>query len=405
MLWMKIGINIDRIPARHLHQLFHTMTINQDLFRTITTPAIILDKQRLEANCARMATRAASAGVKLRPHLKTAKSAEVAALATAGQFGGITVSTLAELAYFFHAGFRDMTYAVGIVPAKMETIERLTEQGARIRIILDSVEAAEQLARRPRSFQDTIPVLIEIDCGGHRAGVRPEDAQLVEIARRLAAIPGLSFDGVLTHAGHSYHAADDAARNAIALEERDAALAAAQKLQEAGFGCPTVSIGSTPTALTGISLDGVSEIRPGVYVFFDLAQARLGVCAVDDIAVSVLATVIGHHHENGHLLIDAGALALSKDVSANEFDPHVGYGLVCDVEGKLLTGMFVADVHQEHGFVRCADASLRFGDFPIGSQLRVLPNHACMTVAPYGEYHVLDPDKRSISLWKKTTGW
>lgn len=380
-------------------------TVNQNTFHAVPTPAIILDRQRLEANCARMAARARGAGVMLRPHLKTAKCAQVAALATTGQFGGITVSTLAELNYFFDAGVRDMTYAVGIVPAKMETIERLTAQGARIRIILDSVEAVEELAARKTVFDGAIPVLIEIDCGGHRAGVAPQDGRLIDIARRIAATPRLALDGVLTHAGHSYHAADAVARRAIAIAERDAAVLAAHRLREAGFGCATVSIGSTPTALTDIPLDGVTEIRPGVYVFFDLSQARLGVCAVEDIAVSVLATVVGHHREAGHLLVDAGALALSKDVSANEFDTHIGYGLVCGVDGEPLPGMHVADAHQEHGFVRCADGPVHFEQFPIGSLLRILPNHACMTVAPYGEYHVIEPDRTALTRWPKATGW
>lgn len=380
-------------------------TVTEDRFSAIATPAIVLDKERLAANCARMAERARAAGVRLRPHLKTAKSAEVAAMATAGQFGGITVSTLAELEYFFDAGYRDMTYAVGIVPAKMDTIERLTAKGARIRIILDSVEMVEALAARPASFGGAIPVLIEIDCGGHRAGVTLEAGLLIEIAQRIAKVPRLTLDGVLTHAGHSYHAADPAARRAIAIEERDAADHAAQRLRAAGFDCATVSVGSTPTALTDIPLDGVTEIRPGVYVFFDLSQARLGVCGVDDIAVSVLTTVIGHHREAGHLLIDAGALALSKDVSANEFDPHIGYGLACSVKGEPLPGMVVADVHQEHGFVRCANGPIRFEQYPVGSRLRILPNHACMTVAPYREYLVLEAGNPRLGHWSKTLGW
>ncbi|HZW21751.1 alanine racemase [Noviherbaspirillum sp.] len=366
------------------------------------TPAVILDRSRLQANCERMAQRAAHAGVSLRPHLKTAKSAEVARIATAGQTGGITVSTLAELAYFFDAGFRDMTYAVGIVPSKLPAIARFIEQGARINVVLDSVRAADEIAGHAGA---PIPVLIEIDCGGHRAGVAPESSELIDIAERIASAPGLRLEGVLTHAGHSYHAADAAARGEIAIAERDAALRAAERIRGAGMSCPTVSIGSTPTALTDISLDGVTEIRPGVYVFFDLSQARLGVCGVDDIAVSVLATVIGHHREAGHLLVDAGALALSKDISANEYDPQVGYGLVCDIDGQPVEGLHVADVHQEHGFVRSAAGDLPFDRFPVGTQLRILPNHACMTVAPYREYHVLDAGSARLTKWSKTYGW
>lgn len=371
----------------------------------VPTPAVILDRQKLVANCRRMAARAAGAGVRLRPHLKTAKSAEVAAIATSGQFGGITVSTLAELRYFFDHGIRDMTYAVGITPGKMPVIESFIEQGAAIRIVLDSVGMADALAARNGGFKGRVPVLIEIDCGGHRAGVAADGMELLEIAGRIAGAPGLVLDGVLTHAGHSYHAADERSRETIAMAERDAAVLAARRLREAGFDCPTVSIGSTPTALTGITLDGVTEIRPGVYVFFDLAQEALGVCSVDEIAVSVVATVIGQHRAAGHLLIDAGALALSKDVSAGEFRRHVGYGLVCDLAGRPLPGMYVADAHQEHGFVKSSAEALDFERFPVGSRLRILPNHACMTVAPYPEYQVFDGADRPLSRWSKTTGW
>lgn len=372
---------------------------------SLPTPAVLLDKPRLQANCQRMIERARTAGVRLRPHLKTAKSAEVARIATASQFGGVTVSTLAELDYFFRAGFTDLTYAVGIVPSKMVAIESLTQQGARIRILVDSIDAVDALAQREARNGVSIPVLIEIDSGGHRAGITPDSPQLLAIAQGIAATPGLSLEGVLTHAGHSYHAANDEARTAIAIAERDAAVHAAERLRQAGFAIDTVSIGSTPTALTGIPLDGITEIRPGVYVFFDLSQARLGVCSVEDIAVSVLATVIGHHREAGHLLIDAGALALSKDISANEFDPHVGYGLVCDEQGRPVPGAYVADVHQEHGFVKSSDGPPPFDRFPIGSRLRVLPNHACMTVAPYREYYVVEEGAEGLGRWEKISGW
>lgn len=402
-IW-RVNIAGNASPPRDIFLLIN-VTTPQDLFASLPTPALLLDKEKLQANCARMAQRARAAGVKLRPHMKTAKCAEVARIATDGQFGGITVSTLAELEYFFAAGLTDMTYAVGIVPPKMEAIERLVNQGTHIQILLDSLSTVEALAARPTAFAGVVPVLIEIDCGGHRAGVNPEGEQLLAIAQRLAREPRYTLAGVLTHAGHSYHAADTAARTKIAMAERDAAVHAAQRLRDAGFACPTVSIGSTPTALTDIPLDGVTEIRPGVYVFFDLAQAQLGVCAIEEIAVSVLATVIGHHREAGHLLIDAGALALSKDVSASEFAQDIGYGLVCSLQGEVVPGMYVADMHQEHGFVRSSSGTLPFERFPIGARIRILPNHACMTVAPYSEYHVVQPGEAALQAWPKATGW
>ena len=379
------------------------VTTSQELLSRLATPAIVLDRQRLLSNCARMAERARSAGVRLRPHLKTAKCAEVARLATSGQSGGITVSTLAELNYFFEAGFRDLTYAVGIVAAKMDAIESLIRRGAQVRILLDSVQAVADLAARGSALE--VPVLIEIDCGGRRAGVAADGDALLAIARHIEEAPGLVLDGVLTHAGQAYHAASAAVRSEIARAERDAAVCAARRLRDAGYACHTVSIGSTPTALTDIPLTGVTEIRPGVYMFMDLAQAGLGVCRPEDIAVSVLATVIGHHREAGHLLVDAGALALSKDTSAGEFAPATGFGAVCDIDGRPVPGLHVADVHQEHGFVRSSGGPVPFDRFPVGSRVRILPNHACMTVAPYPQYEVIDTDAGTLSHWTKTYGW
>lgn len=377
-------------------------------FDELPTPSLILDRSRLAENAARMRARATQFGVMLRPHLKTAKSGAVAELALGGK-GPITVSTLAEANYFLAHGFKDMTYAVGIVPAKLDQAAKLQHDGADLKLLTDSVDIAAAIAARGRELRQRFRVLIEIDTGLGRAGIAPDAAELVPIAQALAE--GAELVGVLAHAGHSYHGASIDEVKQIAEEERAGAVAAARRLREAGFPCPVVSVGSTPTALHAERLDGVTEIRPGNYLFFDLFQVGVGSCRMEDIAVSVLASIISHHRPRNHLVIDAGALALSKDTGANEHRPGTGYGLICLPGGKVpLPGLAVLDVHQEHGIVAHAKgldaiSKLPFERFPIGSRVRVLPNHACMTAAMYERYYVTDGGTEVVAEWDRINGW
>jgi len=219
----------------------------------LPTPALILDRGVLAANCAKMAQRAAALGVRLRPHLKTAKSAEAARIATAGQFGGITVSTLAEARYFAERGFRDLTYAVGIAPGKLDEIARLQAAGARLQLLTDDLAGVAAVAARAAAPGAQFDLLIEIESGGGRGGVLPESAALLEIGGAIAAAPGLSLLGVLTHAGQSYLCRGAEAIAAVAEEERLAAVRAAERLRDAGLPCPVVSVGAT-TRAPGASL-------------------------------------------------------------------------------------------------------------------------------------------------------
>ena len=374
----------------------------------LETPALILDLAVLERNCAAMAERAKRHGVRLRPHIKTAKSAEVAVIATRGQFGGLTVSTVAEAAYFAAHQFRDLTYGVGIARDKIPALAAIQrEHGATINLILDSVSAASAVAASAAKQQSVFPVLIEIDTGGRRAGLDPEDPELIPVAQAVAESKSLRLSGVLSHAGHSYHAHGPDEIRRIAEQERWGVVQAAQRITAAGLPCETVSVGSTPTAVYAERLDGVTEMRPGVYTFFDLDQAGLGVCTEDDIVVSVLATVIGHNRRSNRILIDAGALALSKDLSASEFSENIGYGLIRPVRGAVLppVHLFVAEVHQEHGQIAAAKGELPWDDLPIGAKVRVLPNHVCLTAAPFDRYHVDRGDGLAEVEWEKIRGW
>ncbi len=372
----------------------------------LKTPSLVLDRTRLMRNVEAMSARMKHHGVDLRPHMKTAKSAEIARLATAGHGGGITVSTLNEAAHFAKAGFRDITYAVGIVPQRLAEVAALQRDGASVAIVTDSVEIARLVGREAESSDARFGVFVEIDSGGGRAGVAPDDPALLEIARALNAAAGVELRGVLTHAGHSYDCASVAGIEAVAEEERLAVVSAASRLREAGLPCPVVSVGATPTAVFGRNFEGVTEARPGVYVFYDLFQAGLGCCTFDDMAVSVLASVSGHRRREGRLLLDAGALALSQDRSTQSQADDMGYGLVFDLGGAApLGGLRVVRVNQEHGFVEAPGGTVPFDDLPIGSKVRVMPNHACMTAAAYDRYHVVDGGDEVVAVWPRTNRW
>jgi D-serine deaminase-like pyridoxal phosphate-dependent protein len=379
------------------------------LLDDLPTPALILDLDRVERNCERMIRRAAELGVQLRPHMKTAKSVDVARLATRGRSLGITVSTLAELEYFAQAGFKDITYAVGIAGHKVPAMAALQRRyGVRISLLADSLPAVADVARHAEALGEKFAVFIEIDCGGGRGGVLADGADLLAIGHAVQASAWLSLAGVLTHAGQSYDATSVEAIRAIAEDERAAVTLAATRLRAAGIDVPAVSVGSTPTAMHAASLTGVTEMRPGVYTLLDLAQVALGSCTIDDIAVSVLATVIGHNPRSERILIDAGALALSKDLSGNNDGATVGYGLVCPVSGgQPVDQLYVAGVHQEHGFIAGPPPYEELAaQHPVGSRVRLLPNHACLTAAPYDRYHLVrGRDTCVVGVWPKATGW
>lgn len=369
-----------------------------DLSR-LDTPCLVLDRGKVAANAARLQSRLAALNVPLRLHVKTAKSLPAVALVLGGTQvpvkAPITVSTLREAEQFFEAGYRDILYAVGFAPDKLARAQALAARGARLTLITDSLEAARAIAG--------FPVLIEIDTDGHRAGLLPESPDLLPLARALQA-SGCAVAGVITHAGGSYDGRSLAAIRAAAEAERSGAVRAAERLREAGFEAPVVSVGSTPTAHHAESLAGVTEVRAGVFVFFDLVMAGIGVCRVEDIALSVLATVTGHRADRGWTLIDAGWMALSRDRGTAKQPLDQGYGVVCDVDGRPLPGLVVAEAHQEHGVIAHREGG-PVPHLPVGTRLRILPNHACATGAQHAGYHVVDGGREVVAAWERFSGW
>lgn len=372
---------------------------------SLDTPAAIVDVPRMQRNILRMQHRMDTLGVRLRPHIKTSKCLPVIKAQVAAGASGVTVSTLKEAEHCFAEGISDIFYAVAMAPAKLVQALTLRRKGCQLSVLTDSVAGAQAIVSFGQKHDERFEVWIEIDCDGHRSGLTVEDHALVEVARVLSA-GGMQLRGVMTHAGSSYELDSLEALQILAEQERALCVEAAEKIREAGLACPEVSIGSTPTALSALSLEGVTEVRAGVYVFFDLVMHNIGVCQADELALSVLTTVIGHQQDKGWIITDAGWMAMSRDRGTQRQRQDFGYGQVCTEAGDWIEGALLTGANQEHGIITlgAAESANLVARFPIGSRLRILPNHACATGAQFPDYHACDAEG-VVHTWSRLHGW
>ncbi|MGM3277488.1 DSD1 family PLP-dependent enzyme [Ralstonia sp. 24A2] len=382
------------------------MTSSTSTLDALDTPAALIDLPRMQHNIARMQQRMNALGVTFRPHVKTTKCLDVVRAQVAAGAQGITVSTLKEAEAFFAAGITDILYAVGIVASKLPRAMALRGRGCDLKLVVDNVEAANAVVDHYRTHNERCEVWIEVDTDGHRSGITPEQDVLLEVGRILLD-GGIEVGGVMTHAGSSYDLHAQAALVALAEQERAGCVRAAQRLREAGIPCAAVSVGSTPTALATEHLEGVTEVRAGVYVFFDLVMHNVGVCKLDEIALSVLTTVIGHQPDKGWVIVDAGWMAMSRDRGTAKQSHDFGYGQPCALDGTPFDGLTLIGANQEHGILAAGDGSVRDDlatRFPVGAKLRILPNHACATGAQFPEYHAVS-SRGGVEVWGRFHGW
>jgi D-serine deaminase-like pyridoxal phosphate-dependent protein len=369
---------------------------------TIKTPGLVLDLERVKRNAKRIGQRLKDWGVNLRPHVKTHKCIEVARIQTEGHSGAVTVSTLAEARAFAKHGFKRITYAVPIEPGKFKEAVELSKSCDELSLITDDIDVPELLNSHAKNAGVTLSVSLKVDSGYHRCGVEPTTPEALEIPRRIAAATNLRFAGILTHAGHSYHSRSHEELLEVARQERDVMTEFANKLRKEIGEVPIVSIGSTPTITTVDHLEGIDEARPGNYIFYDAFQAKLGSCKLEDCALTVLASVVHRDRSRRKVIVDAGAIALSKDRGPVEFDPACGYGKVLDLEGNDL-GLVVDGMSQEHGVILTKDNDV-FDRLKVGTRVRIVANHSCLTAAQHTHYNVLEGN-HIVDQWRIHTGW
>lgn len=372
----------------------------------LPTPCLLVEQAKFDRNVTRMRLRTERLGAKLRLHAKTNKSIDATRRIIAeGAPERIMVSTLEEARYFLGHGIRDITYGVGVAPQKIDAIARLMAAGAQLRVVLDNAETARALARRGSDLGIVFSAYIELDVDGQRAGVNSDDPVLIDIGRMLQDGPGTALAGVLAHCGGSYQCRTVEAIRSIAEQERRLTVAAAERLRQAGVACRETSVGSTPTATFGESFEGITEVRAGVYVFQDLVMSGLGVCGIEDVALSVLGTVIGHQKDRRWIIIDAGWMALSRDRGTASQPIDQGYGIVCDQDGRPIDDLMVVSCNQEHGVIADRNGGpVSFERLPIGARVRVLPNHACATAAQHDRYYVVAGPK-VVTVWPRIGQW
>ena len=366
------------------------------MYGGLETPALLLHLDVVERNLAHMTERARTLGVRLRPHAKTHKCVELGRLQLKHGARGLTVATLVEAEVFARAGVRDLTWAFPIDPGHIPHARRIADEtGVTLRVVVDDLRTARALAG------SGLHVWLKVDCGYHRAGVDPESAYALEVARELGAEQQLVFDGILSHSGHAYRTTTRAEAARVAEQERTVMVGFAERLRGRGMPVREVSVGSTPAMAAACDLTGVTEARPGNYVFYDRTMVLIGCCEPADVGVTVLATVVSHQPGASYFVVDAGALELSKDPGP----AHVGLQAMGAVVGA--PELTVATLSQEHGLIRAGSPAEIEDRFAVGTQLELVPNHSCLTVAHFDEYHVVrgrGEEGKVVDRWKVERG-
>ena len=342
----------------------------------LPTPAVLVERARLHGNITRMQTEAAGHDLRLRPHAKTHKSPAIARWQLEAGAAGITVAKVGEAEVFADAGVTDIRLAYPVAPAAAPRMIRLMER-ARVSIVVDHSAVAARWSAAMIDAGRILDVLVKVDVGFHRCGIDPGGKSAVDFITGVAALPGLRFRGFLSHAGQSYGAASVDDIENIARDEAVTLLRLADRVRARGPAVEEISVGSTPTARHSFGQPGLTEVRPGNYVFFDLTQVALGAAAVDDCALSVLATVVSTPSRD-RVILDAGSKTLSSDV-ARGADARAGYGGVClDWSAtRLSPDLVIERLSEEHAIVAVSIAHRRPSLAP-GDRVRVIPNHACV---------------------------
>ncbi len=340
----------------------------------LPTPAVLVDRTRARANIARMQSAASARGVRLRPHAKTHKSPVVARWQIDAGAVGICCAKLGEAEVFADAGFTDIRLPYPLNPSNAPRVIALVDRGVHLSFIVDHAAVARGWSEAMRNAGRTVDVLVKVDVGFHRCGIDPHAPGAAAFVSDVAALPGLRLRGLLSHAGHSYHGASEAEIEEIARDEADTLCRLADAARRGGTSIDEISVGATPTARFSLRQDGITELRPGNYVYFDRTQVALGAATLADCALTVLATVVTRPAPD-RIILDSGSKTLAAD-GARGFGHPKGHGVVFRDLAAIEPdpGLLVERLSEEHATVKVTGATA----LEPGDRVRVLPNHSCV---------------------------
>lgn len=340
----------------------------------LRTPAVLVEQSRVERNVARMQEAADARGMRLRPHAKTHKSVALARMQVGRGAAGICCAKLGEAEVFAEAGIEDIRLPYPLHPVNADRVLALLDR-TRLSFIVDDLEVARGWSQAMREAQREVDVLVKVDVGLHRCGIDPDAEGAAGLVARVAELPGLRFRGVLSHAGHSYGATSDAETEAIAVAEARLLRDLAAQVTRLGAPVDEISVGATPTARYSLQQDGITELRPGNYVYYDRTQVALGSATWSDCALTVLARVVSRPAAD-RIVFDSGSKTLTNDLARGAGDT-AGHGAVMQaIDGDAPdTSLLIERLSEEHAAVRVrdGDSSLRIGDL-----VRIVPNHSCV---------------------------
>jgi D-serine deaminase-like pyridoxal phosphate-dependent protein len=363
------------------------MEKQMSLFPVLDTPSLLIDLDKMERNLEEMAAAAKEGGVGLRPHIKSHKMVEIGKRQMALGAVGLTTAKLSEAEVLAAAGLRDLFVCYPIIGEKKVRRVRDLARETNLMTLVESEEGARGLSEAMRGEEKPLDVLIDLDVGFHRVGVDEEGAS--GLARLVSSLPGLRLRGVSTHEGSVYGAGDVSARAAVAHEQVGRLVKIAEELRRQGYDIDIVSSGSTPGAKAALEVAGITEMRPGNYVFYDVMQVGFGVTDFDHCAMSVLAQVVSHQAPE-RAVIDAGAKAFSTDQGAHGKQTASGHGVI-----KGRPGISLERLSEEHGWLHLAPGE----DVALGERLEIIPNHACVVTNLFNEVAVVRAGK-VVDRWR-----
>uniref|UniRef100_K3X9Z9 D-serine dehydratase n=1 Tax=Globisporangium ultimum (strain ATCC 200006 / CBS 805.95 / DAOM BR144) TaxID=431595 RepID=K3X9Z9_GLOUD len=365
----------------------------------MVTPSVVVDETRLQRNVQRMQQLANDHHVQLRPHVKTHKTVEITAMQLQAGACGITVAKPSEAHKFLHSGLKSLKSILVAYPvvqtAKIGKLLVAAQQfGMEVRMTIDSAAGIDAVEKAANSCDYQVKVLIHIDVGYHRVGLEEGDPKILEFTKRIEKSPNLEFTGLLSHAGHAYSCKTVEECAKIAETERSTLVRIKSSLEESGIAVPVVSVGSTLTEPARKSFVGITEIRPGNYVFLDRTPVNIGLFSIQDVSLGILVTVVSSNKY--YFIVDAGSKVLSSDapraVEGGTFGTNC-YGLAfyekdferldkpptqnksVMADGHEITCFEVSKLSEEHGWIKQVEG---IAPPPIGQRMIIFPNHACV---------------------------